>query len=88
MQTPTPYGSWVAAIGLASVVVTFSPAAISTHENMKQKNAATADAAGDHRNEYLQEETRERIAVDIGGLVDFFGTPDMKPRGSRPPEAH
>jgi hypothetical protein len=44
----------------------------STQENMKQKKAATPMPACDQRHEDLDEELRERIAVDIGGLVDLL----------------
>jgi hypothetical protein len=38
---------------------------------MKQKNAATPDAGLDQRHEDGEEEAREAVAVDVGGLVDL-----------------
>ncbi len=71
----------VAAIGLAStVVVSVRASSSSTQENMKQKKAATPMPDAISGSEDLHEEARERIAVDIGGLVDLASARrDMKP---------
>ncbi len=62
----------VAAIGFAAVVVRVLASSSSTHENMKQKKAATPMPLRDQRHEDLHEKARERVSVDIGGLVDFL----------------
>jgi hypothetical protein len=65
----------VAAIGLASPVVSVRASSSSTQENMKQKKAATPTPEAISGMKIFDEEAREGIAVDVGRLVDLLRAP-------------